>query len=72
MTRLVSATLALLMLAGLCSVAAAQSLEERRDKKLSEPWVTKAAWITDYDKARAESKKSGKAIFGYFTRSYAP
>ena len=72
MGRLLPGTLALFMLAGLCSVAAAQSMEERRDKKLSEPWVTKAAWLTDYDKARAESKKSGKPIFGYFTRSYAP
>ena len=50
----------------------AQSLEEKRDKKLASDFLKKAAWITDYDKAREESKKSGKAIFGYFSRSYAP
>jgi hypothetical protein len=42
-----------------------------RDALLKEEWLKKADWITDYDKARAEAKKSGKTIFGYFTRSYA-
>jgi hypothetical protein len=50
----------------------AQSLEEKRDKKLQLPFLKKAVWITDFDKAREEAKKSGKAIFGYFTRSYSP
>lgn len=47
-------------------------LEEKRDKKLESPFLKKAAWITDYDQALAESRKQKKAIFGYFTRSYAP
>jgi hypothetical protein len=47
-------------------------LVEKRDQKLKEPFLTKAPWITDYDKAREESVKSGKLIFAYFTRSYAP
>lgn len=47
------------------------ALKERLTKKLAEPWVTKADWITNYDKAREASKKSGKPIFAYFTRSYA-
>ena len=45
---------------------------QRRDEKLAEPWLKKANWITDYDVAREESKKTGKPIFGYFTRSYSP
>jgi hypothetical protein len=49
-----------------------QSLEEKRDKKMQLPFLKKAAWTTDYDKALADSKASKKAIFGYFTRSYAP
>ncbi len=60
--------LALLAVGG---AAYAQDFEALRDKKLKEPFLTKAAWITDYDKAREESKKSGKPIFAYFTRSYA-
>ena len=64
--------LALTVIAGLCSPASAQSMEERRDKKLAEPWVTKSAWFTDYDKAREASAKSVKPIFAYFTRSYSP
>jgi len=54
------------------SSAFGQSLEEKRDKKLASEFLKKSAWITDYDKAREEAKKSGKPMFGYFTRSYAP
>jgi hypothetical protein len=46
-------------------------LKEKLDKKLAEAWLTKAAWNTDFDKAKEESKKSGKPILAYFTRSYA-
>lgn len=41
------------------------------EEKLKEPFFKKAAWITDYDKAREEAKKTGKPIFAYFSRSYA-
>jgi hypothetical protein len=64
-----SAALAL----GLSSLAAAQDgMAERRDKKLKSEFLTKASWILDFAKACEESKKSGKPIFAYFTRSYAP
>ncbi len=64
------------MLAALLALAAggaarAGDLEDKRDALLKEGWLKKADWITDYDKAREEAKKSGKMIFGYFTRSYA-
>jgi hypothetical protein len=49
----------------------AQSLEEKRDAKLAEPWLQNASWVTDYDKARSLAKESGKLLFGYFTRSYS-
>ncbi|MHC4608078.1 MAG: hypothetical protein ACYTAF_14300 [Planctomycetota bacterium] len=52
-------------------VAEAQSNEEKRDKKLAEGWLKKAAWITDYEKALEKSKETGKPIFAYFTRSYS-
>jgi hypothetical protein len=47
------------------------SMEGKLAKLLEEPFFKKAPWITDYDAARAEAKKSGKPIFVYFTRSYA-
>ena len=53
-------------------LVSAQSMEEKRDKKLQLPFLKKAAWTTDYDQALAASKKAKKAIFGYFTRSYSP
>lgn len=64
---------ALLALASAAPAVAQEkkSLEEKRDELLAEGWLKKADWITDYDKAREESKRSGKAIFAYFTRSYA-
>lgn len=55
----------------LAAAAYSQDFEALRDKKLQEPFLAKASWITDYDKAREESKKTGKPIFAYFTRSYA-
>ena len=66
-------TLAAAIALGLASQAAAQDeLSEKRDKKLKSEFFSKAAWITDFVKAREESTKSGKPIFAYFTRSYSP
>ncbi|MBV8879336.1 MAG: thioredoxin family protein [Planctomycetaceae bacterium] len=53
-------------------VAMAQSLEEKKAEKLKAEFLKKADWILDYDKAREESKKSGKPIFAVFSRSYSP
>ncbi|MEM7200046.1 MAG: hypothetical protein AAF628_07260 [Planctomycetota bacterium] len=69
--------LAALLTSALASIAPAQddeqqTLIEKRDQKLAAAWLQNAAWITDYDKARAEAESSGKIIFAYFTRSYAP
>ena len=63
--------LAALVVGAASSVCRADDLTDKRDALLKEEWLKKAEWITDYDKALAESKKTGKAIFGYFTRSYA-
>lgn len=78
MRRLLAAAAAGILLAAAAFPAAAQQappnqeqLKERLAEKLGEAWVKDGGWITDYDAARAEAKKSGKAIFAYFTRSYA-
>ncbi|MHC4222477.1 MAG: hypothetical protein ACYSX0_02565 [Planctomycetota bacterium] len=60
---------ALLCLAGL---AAAQSMEARLEKKLAKGFIKNAAWEQDYDAALKRSTESGRLIFAYFTRSYAP
>lgn len=62
------------LLFGALSVSAQgqADLIAKKEKKLQGSWLNKAEWITDYDAARAEAKASGKAIFTYFTRSYAP
>lgn len=72
MTYVSRSLAAFALVLGAASAAWGQSLEEKRDAKLKLPFLSKAAWITDYDKALAESKKSGKPIFAYFTRSFAP
>ena len=64
--------LAAALVVAIGSATFGQSLEEKRDKKLASAFLKKAAWTTDYDKALEESKKTGKPIFGYFTRSYSP
>lgn len=66
---------ALLALPGLAQAQdkpAEKSLEQKLADKLAEPWITKADWLQDYDQVRAKAKESGKFIFAYFTRSYAP
>lgn len=63
------------LLTALALAAAAQDpagLKAALDEKLGKPFVKKAPWILDYDKALAESKSSGRLIFAFFTRSYAP
>src|SRR5436189_5630341 len=61
-------------LAAVLAVLASQDpgLEASRDEKLKSEFLKKADWILDYDKAREESKKTGKPIFALFSRSYAP
>ena len=57
------------------ALAAQKSQEELkalREEKLACSFLQNAAWITNYDKARAEAKKSKKVIFAYFTRSFRP
>ena len=64
--------IALTLVLGISGAAFGETLEQKRDAKLAEPWLKKAAWFTDYDKALSEAKASGKPIFADFTRSYAP
>ncbi len=78
MTRFLASTLAGFLLCAAAGSAAAQQappsqedLKKKYDDKVAEAWVKEGGWITDYDKAREEAKKSGKPVFAYFTRSYA-
>jgi hypothetical protein len=64
--------LAAALVAVLGARATAGDLEDKRDEKLKKPFIEQGHWITDYDKAREEAKKTGKPILVYFTRSYAP
>jgi hypothetical protein len=67
-------TLLLLPLAllALATIASAQDMESRLEEKLAKDFVKNADWVTDFDAAKAKAKESGKLIFAYFTRSYAP
>ena len=70
--RMMVALVGLLLLATATTTAHAQGkYETRKAAKLAKPWIKKAGWILDYDKALEEAKKSGKLIFAYFSRSYA-
>jgi len=66
-----SLSLALTIL--LSSTAFAQGdMEQKLQEKLQKPFVKNAAWHLDFDAAKKQAKESGKIIFAYFTRSYAP
>lgn len=49
-----------------------EKLQEQLDKKLAGEWLSNASWLTSFDDAKAQAKETGKPIFAYFTRSYAP
>jgi TRAP-type C4-dicarboxylate transport system substrate-binding protein len=64
---------------GVSTAAFAQADPEKQaaykaalEAKLQKPFMQNAAWQTDYDKARAKAKESGKLLFTYFTRTYLP
>jgi len=61
--------LALLLAA---TAGSAQSLEEKLEAKLKEPFVANAPWVLDYQEALAKAKQEKKLVFAYFTRSYSP
>ena len=69
--RYVVAILCLGFLMSWTSTSAAQSLEENYKKKCEKEFLTKANWFRSFDKAKAESAKTGKPIFAYLTRSFA-
>ncbi len=52
--------------------AQGQSLEEKLEEKLAKEFMKKIEWNLTLDEAMKKSKETGKPIFGYFTRSYAP
>ena len=70
-TTIARGCVVLLVLGLALPVLGQDDMIKRRDEKLNESWVKKADWITDFDKARATAKASGKPIFAYFTRSYS-
>ena len=73
MIPLRSAAIALAFLAA-AGVARAQDQEQMKknlEAKLEKPFLKNGTWILDFDEAKELSKKSGKPIFAYFTRSYA-
>ena len=80
MHDLYPARLAALALSGgllALSLDAQQALSQdelisRREAKLAEPFIKNADWVTDYDQALGKAKQTGKPIFAYFSRSFAP
>jgi len=70
--RCVDLLRASLLLALVSTPALAQTSEEKLAEKMAKPFVSNAAWETDYDKACERAAADGKLVFAYFTRSYAP
>ena len=72
--RLLQSAAAFLALLVAASPARAQDQEQMKknlEHKLEQEFLKNASWITDFDKAKEEAKKTKKLIFAYFTRSYA-
>lgn len=69
---------ATLLLLGLAMPAFAQDddrtakMQANFEAKMEKTFIKNVAWETDFDKAKAKAAATGKTIFAYFTRSYAP
>ena len=61
-----------LALSAVLPLSGQDAMVEKRDKKLQQPFLKNAKWITDYDDAMKSAASQNRIIFGYFTRSYAP
>ena len=72
MKTLLISILSIAVATPLAAQADQAALIAKRAKKLESAFLTKNAWFTDFDEARAEAKKTSRTMFGYFTRSYAP
>ncbi|MHC4958402.1 MAG: hypothetical protein ACYTGN_08490 [Planctomycetota bacterium] len=60
------------LILALAAAAQAQSLEEKYKKKLAKPFVTNAAWVTDFAAAKKQAAEKKQVIFAYFTRTFRP
>jgi Skp family chaperone for outer membrane proteins len=49
-----------------------EKMRAQYQEKLKKEFFKNGPWLVDYDAARTEAKKSGKNLFIYFSRSYAP
>lgn len=65
------AVIALLAGSGAARAQDQEQMKKNLEHKLEQEFLKKASWITDFDKAKDEAKKTKKLIFAYFTRSYA-
>jgi hypothetical protein len=73
--RTPATALALLLAMAASSSAQApegETLEQKLEAKLKEPFVSNANWVLDYAEAMKRAKEENKVIFAYFTRSYSP
>jgi len=66
-----AAFLALLVAAPAARAQDQEQMKKNLEHKLEQEFLKNASWITDFDKAKEEAKKTKKLIFAYFTRSYA-
>lgn len=48
----------------------AEALREKKAGKLASEFLKRAPWVADWDRAREESRRTGRPILGYFTISH--
>ena len=49
-----------------------EKMKASYEDMLTHDWYKDGGWITDFAVAKTRAKESGKPIFAYFTRTYAP
>lgn len=77
-SRIASGLLCLALAGLFAAPAAAQRTYDQEEMKANfaemqtHDWYVGGGWITDFDQAKAKARETGRPIFAYFTRTYAP
>lgn len=72
MPLLAAATASALFAPSVCSQKSQDELKASFAEMQTHSWYVDGGWTTDFATAKAEAKESGRPIFAYFTRTYAP
>lgn len=69
---LLAAAASVLVAPGLSAQKSQEELQQSFAEMQTHPWYVDGGWTTDFAAAKAQAAETGRPVFAYFTRTYAP